>query len=106
MGFTNGDTASEELSPVQRIHILGQCIDINILYRTLSLANTTSSDHHATNHRAHLGKPWENAYTFSQSLPNLEETHELPNTNMHYSHEPTMADTPPIPIPWIPRFIL
>ena len=32
MGFTIGDTEAEGLSPGQRIHILGQCTDLNLLH--------------------------------------------------------------------------
>ena len=32
MGFTGGDTEAGGLSPGQRIHILGQCTDLNLLH--------------------------------------------------------------------------
>ena len=32
MGFTNGDTEVEGLSPGQRNHLLGHCINLNLLH--------------------------------------------------------------------------
>jgi hypothetical protein len=79
MGFTNGDTAAEGLSPGLRIHILGQCTDFNILQWTLAQAIASSLEDGTSHLREHPGRPWEHTYTFSQPLPDLREAHALPS---------------------------
>ena len=105
MGFTSGDTEAGGLSPGQRIHILGQCTNLNILRWTLAQANTTSSEDRASHPREHPGRPWEHTYTVSQPLPDLKEAHALPNGDTQRLIAPTKATTPPNPIPWNPRFL-
>ena len=78
MGFTSGDTETAGLAPEQRINILGQCTDLNLLHWIVALASSTSLGHHTPHSREHPGRPWENTYTFSQPLPNLGEAHALP----------------------------
>ncbi len=104
MGFTSGDTAAEGLSPDQRIHILGQCTDLNILHWTLALVTTITAEAPTSPTRAHPGLPWENTYTFSQPLPNLEEAQALPTGNPPQQNDPTIEGAPPRSIPWTPKF--
>jgi hypothetical protein len=42
MGFTRGDTEATGFTPEQRIHILGQCRDLNLLHWVVTLASSTS----------------------------------------------------------------
>jgi hypothetical protein len=105
LGFTNGDTEAGELSPSQRIHILGQCTDLHILHWTLAQASTASSENRDSHPREHPGIPWQHTYTFSQPLPDLNEAHTLPNGDTQRLRAPTMATTPPNYIPWTPRFL-
>ena len=77
MGFTCGDTEAAGLTPAQRIRILGQCTDLNLLHWAIDLASSPSRGH-MTPPRVHPGRGWPNTYTFSQPLPNLEEAHALP----------------------------
>ena len=44
MGFTRGDTTAPGLTPEQRIHLLGQCTDLNILTWTLSATGIPSEE--------------------------------------------------------------
>ena len=105
MGFTIGDTKAAGLTPEQRIHILGQCIDLNLLHWTIALDSSTSLGHHIPHQREHQGRPRGNTYMFSQPLPNLGETHVLPigDTPSHYAS--IGSETPPIPILWTPRLL-
>ena len=96
MGFTSGDTEAAGLTPEQRLQILGQCIDLNLLHLTIALASSTSQWHHTLHQREHPDRRWENTYTFSQPLP----TGDTPS-----HHAPTGMETPPNPIPWTPRFL-
>ena len=105
MGFTSGNTEAAGLTPEQRIHILGQCTDLNFLHWTVALASSTSLGHHTPHLREHPGIPWENTYTFSQPLPNLGEAHALPIGDTPSHHASTGTETPPSPIPWTPRFL-
>jgi hypothetical protein len=68
MGFTSGDTAAGGLSPNQRMHILGQCTDLNILHWTLATINTPTTRVATHPTRAQPDAPWKNTYTFSQPL--------------------------------------
>ena len=95
MGFTSGDTAVGGLSPDQRIHILGQCTDLNILHWTLALVNANPTEAHNSPTRVHPGIPWEDTYTFSQPLPNLEEAQALPIRDPRHLHDPTLGGAPP-----------
>ena len=104
MGFTSGDTAAEGLTPDQRIHILGQCTDLNIMHWTLTQVTTNTAEAPTSPTRAHPGLPWENTYTFSQPLPNLEEAPALPTGNPPQQYDPTIVGTPPRPTPWTPKF--
>ena len=102
VGFTIGDTEAEGLSPGQRIRILGQCTDLNIVQWTLAQAPTSSSENSAPHTREHPIKPWANTYTFSQPLPDLKESHALPK----WGAQPfSYSTTPPNPIPWTARFL-
>ncbi len=56
MGFIKGDTEVEGLSPGQRVHLLGQCTYLDILYWALTLASTTSG-RSISRPRAHPGSP-------------------------------------------------
>jgi hypothetical protein len=87
MGFTYGDTEATGLTPAQRIHILGQCTNLNMLHWAIALASSTSRGHHTPRPRDHPGRRWENTYTFSQPLPNLEEAHALPRGNTPSHHD-------------------
>jgi hypothetical protein len=105
MGFTSGETEAAGLTPEQRIHILGQCTDLNLLHWTNALANSTSLGHHTPHPREHPDSPWENAYTFSQPLPILGEAHALLIGDTPTHHASAGTETPPNPIPWTPRFL-
>ena len=104
MGFTRGDTAAAGLSPAQRIHILGQCTDLNILHWTLNQVTTNTEEAPTSPSRAHSDTPWENTYTFSQPLPNLEDTQMLSTRNQPQQNNNTTAGAPPRPKPWTPKF--
>ena len=106
MGFTCGDTKATGLTPAQRIHILSQCTDLNRLHLAIAMASSTSQGHHAPRPRDNPGSRWENTYTFSQPLHNLEEAHALPKGNKPSHHDSIGTRTPPRPIPWTPRFLL
>jgi len=105
MGFTSGDTEAGGLFPSQRIHILEQCTDLNILNRTLAQVSAASSENRASHPREHPSIPWEHTCTFSQPLPDLNEAHTLPNGDTHRLMAPTVGTIPPDPIPWTPRFL-
>ena len=105
MGFTIGDTETAGLTPKQRIHILGHCTDLNLLHATIALASSTSWGNQSPRRREYPGIPWENIYTFSQSLPNLGEAHALPPGDTPSHHAATRPKTPPSPVPWTPRFL-
>ena len=45
------------------------------------------------------------SYTLSQPLPNLGEAHAIPIGDTPSHNAPTGTETPPIPIPWTPRFL-
>ena len=102
MGFTSGDTDAPGLSPAQRIPILGMCTDLNILHWTM--AQTTNPGHQHTQLGDILHIPPTTTHTFSQPLPNLEETPALPTEGPSGHLHTTRAVTPPTPIPWIPKF--
>ena len=105
MGFTRGDTEARGLTPEQRIHILGQCTDLNLLHWAIAFATYASPGRHTQNPREHPGRPWENTYTFSQPLPNLGEAHALPRGDTSSHNESTGTRAAPNPIPWPPRFL-
>jgi hypothetical protein len=106
MGFTRGDTEAAGLSPEQRIQIMGQqCTYHNLVHWTIALASTSSLGHHTPHPGEHPGTPWENIYTFSQPLPNLEEARELPSGDTPSHHASRGTETPPSPIPWTSRFL-
>jgi hypothetical protein len=104
MGFTSGDTEAARLTPEQRIRLLGQCTDLNLVQWTFALVNSTSQGHQPPQQREHPDIPWENTYTFSQPLPNLREAPALPPGDTPSHHASTRTETPPNPIPWTPRF--
>jgi ribonuclease HI len=106
MDFTGGDTGATELTPEQRVYILGQCTNLNMLHWAVSLASSTSPGHQTPRPREHPGRQWENTYTFSQPLPNLEEVHALPRGYTPEPHDSRGTEAPPNPIPWTPRFLL
>ena len=106
MGFTCGDTEATGLTPTQRIHILGQCTDLNMLEWTIALASSTSQGGHAPRQREHPASCLESTYTFSQPLPNLEKAHILPRGDTPSHQDTTGTRTPPRPTPWTPRFLL
>jgi hypothetical protein len=99
MGFTSGDTAAEGLSTEQRMHLLGQCTDLNILHWTLALISTTPKEDHTPSTRVHPRVPWANTYTFSQQLLNLAETQAHPSRVPQSHHDPTTGGAPPRPLP-------
>ena len=105
MGITRGDTEAAGLTPEQRIHILGQCTDLNLLQWTVALASSTSLGHHTPHQREHPGRLWKNTYTFSQPLPNLGKAHALLIGDTLSYHASTGMETPPNPIQWNPRFL-
>ena len=105
MGFTSGDTEAEGLSPSQRIHILGQCTDLNILQWTLTKVSTASPENCASHPREHPGIPREHTYTFSQPLHDLKEAHTLLDGDIYWLMSPTVETIPPYPILWTPRFL-
>ena len=105
MGFTGGHTEAAGLTPEQRVHILGQCIDLNMLHWAVSHASSTYKGLQTPGSREHLGRQWENTYTFSQPLLNLEEAHVLPRGDTPSHHDSTGTEAPPSPIPWTPRIL-
>jgi hypothetical protein len=99
-GYNTGN-----LSPTQHNHVLGQCTDLNLLHWTLALASASPSRNPATHPREAPDTPREPNYTLSQPLPFLGETRTLPRIENTQSFPTiTTADTPPIPMPWIPQF--
>jgi hypothetical protein len=97
MGFTCGDTEATGLTPTQRIHILGQCTDLNLLQWAVALASSTSQEGHAPRQREHPAICWESTYTLSPPLPNLEEAHTLPRGNTPSQQDSGGTRTPPHP---------
>ncbi len=105
MELNSGDTEAAGITPEQCIHILGQCTDLNLLPWIDAIASSISQGHHTPHPREHPGRPLENTYTFSQSVPNLEEAHTLPVGDTRSHHASIGTETPPSPIPWTPRFL-
>ena len=71
----------------------------------VSHASSTSRGIQTPRPREHPGRQWENTYTFSQPLPNLEEAHALPRSDTPSQHDSPRTAAPPSPIPWTPRFL-
>ena len=105
MGLTGGDTEAAGLTPEQRVHILGQCTNLNLLHWAVSQASYTFRGFQTPRTREHSGRQWKNTYTFSQPLPNLQEAHVLPRGDTPSQHDSPRTAAPPSPIPWTPRFL-
>jgi hypothetical protein len=102
-GFGVRGTGAPGLSQAHRIHLLGQCTDLNAIPWTIAtirshLVSTTTNTPEEVAPAHLLG-----GYTSSQPLPALVDMPLFPVSACIMHHSP--GGPPPVPRQWMPRFI-
>jgi hypothetical protein len=107
MGFSVGDTAAPSLTANERIHLLGQYTDLNLLSWTLSVTKHASIGTPIGPLRTQPDTPGNDTYIFSQPLPSFDEAQplSLKDTSPHQTLAHKGAPPPPLHVygrRWLP----
>jgi hypothetical protein len=97
MGFHVGDTGAPYLSHNQRIHLLGQCTDLNAICWTMGKirANLVTTEVNTPTEEESIHRS--EGFTYSQPLPTLVDTTLL--HARHYRRPPSSQGSATVPFP-------
>ncbi len=97
MGFRIGDTRVPGLSQHQRVHLLGQCTDLNAIAWTVTSIQTHLTLTGQATPNEVVAKYLKEGYTSSQPFPTMTDTPLLPERV--YTEFPAPRDSHPVPYP-------